>query len=150
MKRTIAFGALLAGAVVTPQAASAGGFHYTHKAGVPQAEWDADQKVCVDAAKEARKNPGVPNVYNPTPQSTAAAAGSAFATGFMRGMMRRKAINATYYGCLKAHGYVERELSKDEFKAVRTLKGDALKAKVYEMATAQNPPHPIIPEDDYD
>lgn len=137
--------------VVLPQASWAGGYHYTHKAGVSQTDWDAEHKVCVDAAKEVRKNPTAPNPYNPATQGTvAAAAASGFAAGFMQGMMRRKAMYGTYYRCLKAHGYEERQLSKEEFKDIRSLKGDALKARVYEMGTAENPAHPVMLEDDYD
>jgi hypothetical protein len=137
--------------IALPQISWAGGYHYTHKAGVSRLEWDADQKVCIEAGKAAGKNPGAPSPYNPVTQSTVAgAAGAGFAEGFMRGMMRRKAMYGTYYRCLKAHGYVERELAKDEAKAVRALKGKANADKVYEMGTAPNPPHPIMPEDQYD
>jgi hypothetical protein len=138
------------GCLAAPQAALAGGYHYTHKAGVSQADWDAEHKTCVDAAKEVRKHPTAPTPYNPVTQSTVAgAAGAGFAAGFMQGMMRRKATYGAYYNCLKAHGYVERELSKEDFKEITALKGEARKARVYQMGSAENPPHPIMPEDDY-
>lgn len=136
---------------LAPQAAWAGGYHYTHKAGVSQADWDSEHKICVDAAKEVRKHPTVATSYNPVTQSTVAgAAGAGFASGFMQGMMRRKATYGAYYNCLKAHGYVERELTKEEFKAITALKGEERKASVYSMGSADNPAHPIMAEDDYD
>lgn len=142
---------LLVFLLALPQAGWAGGYHYTYKSGVSRDEWDADQKVCIEAGKAAGKNPGAPSPYNPITQSTTAgAAGAGFAEGFMRGMARRKAMYGTYYRCLKAHGYVERELPKDEAKAVRALKGKANEDKVYEMGTALSSPHPIMPEDQYD
>lgn len=152
MKRASYYGGLMAiGLAIAPQAAWAGGYHYTHKAGVSQADWDAEHKLCVDAAKEVRKHPTVATPYNPVTQGTVAgAAGAGFAAGFMQSMMRRKATYGAYYNCLKAHGYVERELSKDEFKAITTLKGEERKSKVYSMGAAENPSHPIMPEDDYD
>lgn len=137
--------------ISVPQAAWAGGYHYTHKAGVSRADWDAEQKLCVDAAKEVRKNPSAPTPYNPVTQGTVAgAAGAAFGAGLAQGILRRKAVYATYYNCLKAHGYVERELTKEEFKEIRSLKGAANEDRVYEMGSATNPPHPIMPEDEYD
>ena len=136
---------------LSPQAAWAGGYHYTHKAGVSRSDWDAEQKLCVDAAREVRKNPAAPTPYNPVTQGTVAgAAGAAFGAGLTQGIMRRKAIYATYYNCLKAHGYVERELSKEEFRAIRALKGNANEDRNYELGSALNPPHPIMPEDGYD
>lgn len=149
MNKLLISGALCA-AVILPQTALDGGYHYSHKAGVSLADWEADEKVCVDAAKETAKHPGVPTIYNPNPGNLAATAGASFAAGFMKGMMRRKAINHTYYNCLKAHGYVERELTKEEFKSVMALKGEARKAQNYEMISVENPAHPIMLEDAYD
>ena len=144
-------GAATLACIAVPQSALAGGYHYTHKAGVSQADWDSEHALCVAAAKEVRKNPAAPTPYNPVTQGTVAGAAAAgFVSGFMQGMMRRKATYGAYYNCLKAHGYVERELSKEEFSTVRALKGEERKARVFQMGSAENPAHPIMSEDDYD
>ncbi|WP_221230895.1 hypothetical protein [Sphingobium subterraneum] len=124
---------------------------YAHKAGVSKEVWDTEEKLCIQAGKDAGKNPGVSNPYNPVTQSTAAgAAGASFAAGFMNGILRRKAMYATYYGCLKAHGYVQRNLPEEQYQQYKKLKGAERDTRLYELTSADNTTDPVVPEDEYD
>ncbi|WP_374942644.1 hypothetical protein [Sphingomonas sp.] len=146
--RNYVIAALLA---AIPAAAIAGDKMYAWKANVTAAELEGDQIACFKYANDVANGKRVANPYNPVTQSTTAGAmGSAFGAGIAAGIMKAKARNAAYYGCMHDAGYSQRRLPATEYRAFKALKGDARKARLMELASAPTALHPEMPADEYD
>lgn len=146
----LAAAAAMAACIATP--AAAGDKMYAWKANQTSEAYDADQTRCLEAAKQAMKNPTAPNPYvNPVTNGTAAGqAGSALASGFALGLMQGKAFKNTYYGCLAQAGYSQRRWPEAEYKAFKKMKPDERKTHFQALALAATPVHPEMPLDEYD
>lgn len=128
-------GFLLAGCASSPP-------YYYNKAGVAPSVFSADREECASLAKGGGH--ATSHVPPASGSGTAATVAGAGVTGFMEGMERGRMKRAAFSKCMSVKGYVKRALSAEEESKLRKLSGQDLQQKLSELASDENPSHPIL------
>jgi hypothetical protein len=133
--------AVLSGAAAAAPA-QAGKPYYWHKAGVSRETFRSEAMECEELALAARP-PRVQAPYSPNP---IAAGVGGLLSGFMNARARRQMGETNMRRCMASKGYSRIAVSGKVVDEVGRLKGEARVDRMAEMAAAEPPLGPTLPE----
>jgi hypothetical protein len=134
--------ATLIGACAASPAWAGGQYYYYHKAGVTRDVFRAEKVECEEMALGAHPA----RIQQPYTSNPYAAGAGAFMAGFMRSRERRHMYETNERRCMASKGYVRIAVDKQVVKEVGRLEGEARIDRMAEMAAAERPLGPELPE----
>jgi hypothetical protein len=138
--RKVLLAICLAGLAATP--AQAGDHYYWHKAGVDRDTFRAEAVECEEMALAARP-PRVQAPYTPNP---IAAGVGGLLSGFMNAKARRQMGETNMRRCMASKGYSRISVPGKVVDEVGRLEGEARIDRMAEMAAAEPPLGPVLPQ----